>query len=74
MPTDSDKLILDTDASFGAIGYVLSHRQLGQEKVIAYASRCLDRREANYCVTRKELLAVVYFCAISNNIFWDADL
>jgi len=60
MPTDTDELVLDTDASYGAIGCVLSQRQAGQEKVIAYASRCLDRREVNYCVTRKELLAIVY--------------
>jgi len=26
-----------------------------------YASRSLDRREQNYCVTRRELLAVVHF-------------
>ena len=60
MPTDSDELVLDTDASDGSIGCVLSQRQAGHEKVIAYASRCLDRREVNYCVTRKELLAIVY--------------
>jgi len=60
MPTDSDELVVDADASFGAIGCVLSQRQEGQEKVIAYASRCLDRREVNYCVTRKELLSIVY--------------
>jgi len=29
--------------------------------VIAYTSRRLDRQETNYCVTRKELLAVVHF-------------
>jgi transposase InsO family protein len=61
MPTDDGKFVLDTDASDRAIGAVLSQKQEGVEKVIAYASRSLDRREQNYCVTRKELLAVVYF-------------
>jgi len=28
---------------------------------VAYASQTLDRREKNYCITRKELLTVVYF-------------
>ena len=61
MPTDDGEFILDTDASDYAIGAVLSQRQEGVERVIAYASRSLDRRERNYCVTRKELLAVVHF-------------
>jgi len=61
MPTDLGDHILDTDASDTAIGAVLSVRQDGNERVIAYASRRLDRREMNYCVTRKELLAVVHF-------------
>ena len=33
----------------------------GLERVIAYASRSLTRPEQRYCVTRKELLAVVEF-------------
>jgi transposase InsO family protein len=60
MPTDSDEFILDADSSDYAIGAVLSQRQQGCERVIAYASRTLDRREQNYCITRKELLSVVY--------------
>jgi len=61
MPNDTDQFILDTDASDNAVGAVLSQMQDGAERVIAFASRSLDRRECNYCVTRKELLAVVHF-------------
>jgi hypothetical protein len=32
-----------------------------EEKVISYASRSLTKEERNYCVTRKELLAVMTF-------------
>jgi hypothetical protein len=52
---------LDTDASNDAIGAVLSQIQEGQEKVIACGSRTLTKVERNYCVTRKEMLALVYF-------------
>jgi len=61
MPDDNGQMILDTDASDVAIGAVLSQVEGGLERVIAYAGRALARNESNYCVTRKELLAVVYF-------------
>jgi len=61
MPTDDGEFRLDTDASNFAIGAVLSQLQDGQERVIAYASRTLNSAERNYCVTRRELLAVVHF-------------
>ena len=60
-PNFSKPFILDTDASDTAIGAVLSQMQGGQEKVIAYASRTLSKSERKYCVTKKELLAVVHF-------------
>ena len=61
MPIDDGEFVLDTDASDFAIGAVLSQKQGGYERVVAYASRRLDQRETKYCVTCKELLAVVYF-------------
>ena len=57
----SKPFILDTDASDVAIGAVLSRVHDGVEKVNVYASRTLSKAERKYCVTRKKLLAVVYF-------------
>ena len=50
---------MDTDASQDGIGGVLSQVQDGEEKVIGYFSRTLSKQERNYCVTRRELLAIV---------------
>ena len=61
MPQDEGQYRLDTDASNESIGAVLSQVQDGQEYVVAYASRLLTAPERNYCVTRRELLAIVYF-------------
>ena len=55
---------LQTDASEYALGAVLCHlvMQDGKlvEKPICYASKTLDRAQANYSVTEKECLAVVW--------------
>ena len=51
--------VLDTDASSTGIGAVLSQQVNGQERVVAYFSRALKAPERHYCVTRKELLAMV---------------
>ena len=60
-PDFSQSFILDCDASNDAIGGVLSQKINGDEHVIAYASRTLSKSERRYCVTRKELLALVHF-------------
>ena len=44
-----------------AIGAVLSQFQEEKLCTIAYASRSLNKAERKYCVTRKELLAIVNF-------------
>ena len=58
-PADDGIFILDTDASGQGLGAVLSQLQGGEEHVIAYYSHVLTWPEQQYCVTRRELLAVV---------------
>ncbi|GFT53232.1 retrovirus-related Pol polyprotein from transposon 412 [Trichonephila clavipes] len=58
-PQPEKPFILDTDANNESVGAVLSQEIDGQERVVAYWSKCLSKPERNYCVTRKELLAIV---------------
>ena len=58
-PSRDGRFIVDTDASNTGIGGVLSQIQGDQQVVIAYFSKALSKPERNYCVTRRELLAVV---------------
>ena len=60
-PKSEGQFVLDTDASNEGIGAVLSQIQDGEERVIAFGSKTLSKTEKNYCITRKELWAVVYF-------------
>ena len=58
-PDPDKQYVLDTDASDIGVGAVLSQIEDGVERVIAYYSKTLAPPERNYCVTRKELLAVI---------------
>ena len=61
-PDVNRQFILDTDASNVAMGAVLSQvNELGEECVIAYASKALTKSQRKQGSTRKELLAVVTF-------------
>jgi hypothetical protein len=52
---------LDTDSSDSAVGAVLSQIQERVERPIAFYSKT-SSEERNYCLTRRELLAVVKAC------------
>lgn len=61
-PLAEGRMILDTDAANFSIGAVLPQEQGQVERVISYSSRRLGPIQERYCVTRRELLAVVAFC------------
>ncbi|KAJ8352199.1 hypothetical protein SKAU_G00236750 [Synaphobranchus kaupii] len=58
-PDAQPPFIIDTDASNTGVGAVLSQEDEDGERVVAYYSRALGKAECNYCITRRELLAVV---------------
>ena len=53
--------ILTTDASASAIGAVFSQGKIGENLLVSYASRTLNRAEMNYSASERECLAVVFF-------------
>ena len=62
-PTREGHFVLSTDASDVGIGAMLEQEQEEggrvAKKVIAYASKTLSDSQRHYCMTNKELLAVV---------------
>ena len=78
-PDTSLPFILDTDASNVGAGAVLAQVGPEGERVVAYYSRTFNKAERRYCVTRRELLAVVsavrhfkyYLCGLTFTVRTD---
>jgi len=60
LPRDEGQYVLDCDASLVGAGAVLQQYQDGVLRVIEYASRTFNRAERSYCVTRREMAALVF--------------
>ena len=58
-PDPSSPYLLDIDSSAGSLGSVLSQVKDSKKHVVAFYSSKLTKPERNYCITRRELLAVV---------------
>ena len=57
---DEGTCVLDVDASDMAMGAVLQQEQEGVLCVIGYTSRIFNTCEKKYCITRKELAAIIF--------------
>jgi len=60
MSLDVGTYTLDVDASNWAAGAVLQQEQEGVLRVIGYASKAFTGAEQRYCITRKELAAMIF--------------
>jgi hypothetical protein len=58
-PQSRESFVVDTEENNVGIGGVLPQVQDGQERVVAYYSKTLNKAERNYCDTQRELLAFV---------------
>ena len=61
LPNDDGMYVVDTDASHAGCGAVLQQfDKEGNLHVIEYASRTFNGAERRYCVTRKEMAAIIF--------------
>ncbi len=56
--------VVDTDASNLAIGAVLSQVQDCEEKLIMYGSKAFSGSQRQWCMTRRELFAIIHFVTV----------
>jgi hypothetical protein len=59
-PDFTKPFVVQCDASDVGIGGVLTQEIQGEEKIVCFASRTLNRAERNYSVTERECLAVIF--------------
>ncbi len=58
IPNETDPFMVEADASEGAVGTVLSQKQNGKWRPVAFMSKSLSATECNYKIYDKELLAI----------------
>jgi len=51
---------VEVDASSKSVGAVCSQWQNGRLRVVEFTGRILTKAEEAYCVTRKEMLAIIF--------------
>ena len=59
VPTDEDPFRVESDASDFAVGAILSQKQEGKWRPIAYFSQSMSQAERNYAIYDKEMLAIM---------------